>query len=325
MSSGGQPVDCHRRSCIGSRNSGGGTTDLEAYVRRAEEELLSGRFAAAFATYRRGIVGFVIPVRPDAAAAIDAAYADQLARDGNSLRALKGASFGRWAFSDYAGAIELLDVVLSIEPQDVYGTLFRGSSRALQGTDVEAGLRDLEDALELAPDSPDVRYVIADAYAYGARPDLRRAFGEASLALDAGLDTPRVHAILAAAALATGDGASAGAHFARHLELVTTEVRASEPLVTGGSLALPVVPGRVWEVPLPLRSGATISVGTSSDAITDSIAVLLDPEGRPVTGGDDEAGAFAVVRHVAASDGTYGLRVASFEAVETGTLVVTRD
>jgi len=58
---------------------------------------------------------------------------------------------------------------------------------------------------------------------------------------------------------------------------------------------------------------------------TDSIAVLLAPDGTAVTGGDDEAGSFAAVSWNATSSGTYRLRVASFEAVETGTLKVTRD
>jgi len=53
--------------------------------------------------------------------------------------------------------------------------------------------------------------------------------------------------------------------------------------------------------------------------------VLLAPDGTAVTGGDDEAGSFAAVSWNAASSGTYRLRVASFEAVETGTLEVTRD
>lgn len=322
MSSGRQPVECHRRARIGGRNGGRWRTDLEAYVRRAETELITGRFAEAFATYQRGIVALIAPVLPGVAMRIDAMYADRLGREGNSLAALSGASFARWVFSDYAGAIELLDVLLTIEPDDVYGTLFRGSSRVLNGADVAAGLCDLERAIELEPSSPDVRYVIADAFTYGARPDPQRALAEANRALDGGLDTPRVHAIVAAMHLAFGDHAIAGAHFARHLDLVTTELRTTEPLESGASLAVDVVPGRVWEVPLPATAGGAISVATTG---TDSIAVLLAPDGTAVTGGDDEAGSFAAVSWNAASSGTYRLRVASFEAVETGTLEVTRE
>ena len=299
-------------------------TRLEDDVRRAEADLLGGRFSDAFGVYQRGIVAFVVPVLPDTAAAIDGSYADRLARDGNSLAALTGASFARWVFSDYSGASELLDVLLTIEPGDVYGTLFRGSSRALQGSDVAAGLRDLDRAIELEPDSPDVRYVVADAYTYGARPDPKRAFSEATAALAGGLDTPRVHAILAAAELSVGDHAAAGRHFARHLELVTTELRTTQTLEPGGSLTLDLVPGRVYDVPVPAVAGSANSVATSSPDVTDSIAVLFDPGGGPVTGGDDEDGSFAAVRWNAAASGTYRLRVASFEAVETGTLEVTR-
>jgi len=265
-----------------------------------------------------------VPVEPDAAATIDRAYAERLARDGNSLAALVGASFARWVFSDYSGAIELLDVLLTIQPDDVYGTLFRGSSRALHGADVAAGLQDLDRAIELDPDSPDVRFVVADAYTYGI-PNPKRAFAEATRALDGGLDTPRVHAILAAAQLAFADHAAAGTHFARHLELVTAELLTATALEPAASLSLDLVPGRVFEVPLPAAAGAVISVATSSSEITDSIAVLLAPDGSPVTGGDDEVGSFAAVVWDATVTGAYRLRVASFEAVETGSLRVTRD
>jgi hypothetical protein len=219
----------------------------------------------------------------------------------------------------------LIDVLLTIEPDDVYGVLFRGSGRVLGGTAVAAGIADLDRAIELDPESPDVRFVVADAYTYGASPDVTRAFTEATQALAGGLDTPRVRAILAAAQLASGDHRAAGAHFARHLELVTADLRTTQPLEAGGSLALRLTPGRVYEVPLPATSGTTISIMTAGTDVTDSIAVLLDPDGTPVTGGDDETGSFAAIAWETAVTGVYRLRVASFEAVETGTLEVTRD
>ena len=90
-------------------------------------------------------------------------------------------------------------------------------------------MADLERALELAPDSADVHYIVADAYTYGI-PDPERAFAEASIALERGLDTPRVHAILAFAQLAFGNDGAAATHIERHLELVTTELLTSAPL-----------------------------------------------------------------------------------------------
>lgn len=308
----------------GPKQAGGSITELEEYVANAEADLLAGRFSDAFAIYQRGIVAFVLPDQPDAPAAIDAQYAERLARNGNSIAALTGASFARWVFSDYAGAIELLDVLLTIEPDDVYGVLFRGSSRVLDRDKATAGLRDLDRAVGLDPGSPHVRYVVADAYTYGGNPDFGRAFAEATRALDGGLDTPRVHAILAGAHLAFGDHATAGGHFVRHLELVTTELRRTTALLPGGSLSLDVVPGRVYAVPLPAEAGVTISVTTSGTRVTDTISALLAPGASPVTGGDDEVGSFAAIRWDATVTGTCVLRVASFEAVETGTLVVTR-
>ena len=135
----------------------------------------------------------------------------------------------------------------------------------------EHGIADLERALELAPDSADVHYIVADAYTYGS-PDPERAFAEASIALERGLDTPRVHAILAFAQLAFGNDAAAATHIERHLELVTTELLTTAPLAAGASVSLDLVPGRVYDVPLPATAGETISVATSSRDFVDTIA-----------------------------------------------------
>ena len=64
-------------------------------------------------------------------------------------------------------------------------------------------------------------------------------------ALAWGLDTPRVHAILAAASSALGDAALAAFHLQRHIELVTTKVVAAPALATGTSQSLGLLPGRV--------------------------------------------------------------------------------
>jgi len=71
----------------------------------------------------------------------------------------------------------------------------RGTSRA-------EGAADLDRAI--APESPGVRFIVADAYTYGNVPDPQRAFAEASFELAGGLNTPRVHAIFASAYLALG-------------------------------------------------------------------------------------------------------------------------
>ena len=128
----------------------------------------------------------------------------------------------QWAYFDYGRAIQLLDALLAVRPDDVFGTLFRGSARVLGDITTGLGVADLERAIELAPESADVHYIVADAYTYGI-PDPERAFAEASIALERGLDTPRVHAILAFAQLAFGNDAAAATHIERHLELVTTE------------------------------------------------------------------------------------------------------
>ena len=96
---------------------------------------------------------------------------------------------------------------------------------------------DIERALALAPVSADVRFIVADAYTYGLI-DPERAFNEAMLALNRGLDTPRVHAILATSYHAFGDELSAALHIQRHFELVTTGLLVTAPMAVGNSLAI---------------------------------------------------------------------------------------
>ena len=171
-------------------------TEADGYRGRAEAFLMLGRFADAYHDYYAGISAFVLPVRPDAPNTIVSEYAERLSADPLSIPALTGASFAQWVFFDYSSAILLLDQLLAVRPDDVFGTLFRGSAQVLGGLSTVLGAADLERAIELDPESADVRYIVADAYTYGS-PDPERAFAEASIALDRGLDTPRVHAILA--------------------------------------------------------------------------------------------------------------------------------
>jgi tetratricopeptide (TPR) repeat protein len=298
-------------------------TEVEGYRGRGEAELLLGRYSDALAEYAQ-ITALVMPVQPDAVDTILAGYDDRLATAPNDIAALTGASFARWASFQYAQAIHLLNQLLEVSPDDDYATLFRGSSRLLRGATRERGIADLERAIALAPQSPDVRFVVADAYTYGL-PDPERAFAEASLALDWGLDTPRVHAILASAYDAFGDRSAAASHIQRSIELVTTELVTASPIASGASLTVDLVPGRTYEIPVAAIAGETISVATSSKDFYDSIAVLLAPDGTPVVGSDDENAYFAAFEYTAEETGTYLLQVTSFEGVNTGELVVTRD
>ena len=298
-------------------------TEVEGYRGRIEAELLLGDYSDAVRDYAR-VNAYVLPANPDAEATILDGYADRLASDPDSVSALTGMSFARWWFFEYHQAIHVLDRLLELRPNDVYGNLFRGSSRLLQGVTKTKGIADLERAIALAPDSPDVRHIVADAYTYGL-PNPDRAMAEATLALDWGLDTPRVHAILAAAYNAFGELATAASHIERHIDLVTTELLPSSPIAPGDSVTLDLRPGRTFQIPVAATAGETISFSTSSPDpdLWDSIAVLLAPDGTAVVGSDDDSAYFAAFDWVAEETGTYLLKVTSFEAVSTGPLVVT--
>lgn len=298
-------------------------TGVEGYRGRIEAELLLGRYSDAVRDYAR-VTAFVLPVHPDTASIILDGYAARLAAAPQNIPALTGASFARWWFFDYAQAIHLLNRLLTVQPDDVYGNLFRGSSRLLSNANRHAGIADLERALDLAPQSADVRFIVADAYTYGL-PDPQRAFAEATLALDWGLDTPRVHAILASAYLAFGDLTNAAVHIQRHIELVTTELVTTPPIDAGTSLSLDLVPGRTYDIPVAVVAGETLTIMTSSRDFYDTILVLLAPDGSPVLGSDDFRAYFAGFEWIAPVAGTYRLHVTSFESVSTGELEVTRD
>jgi hypothetical protein len=113
-------------------------------------------------------------------------------------------------------------------------------------------------------------------------------------------------------------------HIELHIELVTTELVTTPALPAGESLALDLVPGRTYEIPVAATAGETISIAGSRD-FWDSIAVLLAPDGSPVVGSDDASAYFAAFDWVAPATGTYRLQVTSFESINTGELVVTRD
>jgi tetratricopeptide (TPR) repeat protein len=297
-------------------------TAVEGYRGRIEAALLLGQYAAALGDYAR-VTAFVLPVDPDAEQTIHEGYKARLKSAPRDRVALTGASFARWRAFEYAQAIQLLNRLLVVQPDNLYGNLFRGSSRLLMGTNKSRGIAELEKAIALAPQSADVRFVVADAYTYGL-PDPQRALAEATLALDWGLNSPRVQAILASAHSALGDEALAAFHILQHIELVTTEMVTAPALDGGATLTLDFVPGRTYEIAVPATVGERLTVTTNSPDFYDSILVLLAPDGSPVAGEDDYDSYFAGFEWVVTESGSYRLLVTSFESIDTGALEVTR-
>lgn len=298
-------------------------TAVEGYRGRIEALLMLGRFSDAVRDYSR-VTAYVVPVHADAAQQIFAHYQARLQATPDAITALTGLGFAYWWDFDYPAAMKVLDQLVALQPEGVYANLFRGSSRLLKGTRRAEGAADLEKAISLAPSSPDVRFIVADAYTYGYTPDAQRAFDEASVALSGGLNTPRVRAILAASYLAFGDMAAAAAQIKIHLDLVTTELVGTAPLAPGSSVSLAVTPGRTYEVPIVVAAGETVEIIASSRDFWDTILVLLAADGTPVVGSDDYRLYHAGLNWVAPVGGTYRLRVTSFESVNTGALLLAR-
>ena len=300
-----------------------GPTEVEGYRGRIEAEVLLGRYSDAVRDYQR-VNAYVVPIHPDAKNIILDGYMARLGADPDNIIVLTGLSFARWWFFDYANALHYLDRLLALEPNSVYGNLFRGSSRLLSHSNTARGHADLEFALLMQPQNPHIHFIVADAYTYGAH-DPQRAFDEATTALNGGLDTPRIHAILAVSYQAFGDEAASAAEIKMHNDLVTTDLVTTAPLAAGSSFTGSLVPGRTFEIPIPVVAGQTISIATSSRDFWDTIAVLLAPDGTPIVGSDDFKKYFAGFEYVAPATGTFRLQVTSFESVSTGELLVTRN
>src|SRR5262249_345273 len=135
-------------------------TEVAGYRGRIEAELLIGQYSNALGDNAR-ITALVLPVHPDAKNTMFAGYADRLAVAPQDIPAPTGASFARWTSFDYASAIHLLNQLLDVQPNNPYGNLFRGSSRLLHGSNKVDGVADLEYAITLAPQSADVRFIVA--------------------------------------------------------------------------------------------------------------------------------------------------------------------
>jgi len=298
-------------------------TEVEGYRGRIEAQLMLGQYSDALIDYTR-VTALVIPVHSDARSTIMAGYSARLASNPDSITALTGKSFALWYFFEYTQATHTLSHLLDVQPDNVFGNLFRGSSRMLSNSNKAKGVLDIDYAIALAPNSPDVHYIAADAYTYG-QADMQRAFNEATLAFNGGLHTPRVHAILATTYNSFGDRLSAADHIKAHIDLVTTEFVATGPISAGATFKLDLVPGRTYEIPVSVTAGENISIASSSKDYWDTILVLIAPDGTPVLGSDDTNAYFAAIDWNAEMTGTYKVQVTFFESVNYGQLVVTRN
>jgi tetratricopeptide (TPR) repeat protein len=299
-------------------------TDVEGYRGRIEAKLLLRHYSDAVLDYAQ-VTAKVIPIHPDADQQIYDHYAQRLAQRPNDRPALTGVSFAYWWYFEYQKSLQVLHKLLKKYPNDRYAVLMRGSSRVLSGTQSNQGLDDLDDAIRLDRQNPHVHFIVADANTYGAQ-DYNTAFVEANLALCGGLDTPRLHAILAVCYADFGNEAAAAEETQTHIAMVTTDYVNLPPLQVGEVEQRSMVPGQTLVIPIDVVAGEPIKIVTDSPTgeIWDTILVLLAPDGTPLKAADDVIDYFAAIDWPAPAGGTYHLLVTSFEAVSTGELSVSR-
>ena len=298
-------------------------TAVEGYRGRIEAEVLLTRYSDAVRDYQK-VAAYVLPVHPDATQTIYDHYEARLATSPNDLKALTGRAFAHWWYFDYHTAIGMLNDLVTLRPNDLFPTLFRGSSRMLSRTAKAKGIADIEKAIATAPSNPNVRWIAADAFTYGV-PDPQRAFDEATLALNGGLDTPRVRAILGTSYNKFGNTLAAADQINKCINLSIDELVPTSTIAKGTTVDLNFVPDMAYDIPFTLAAGETLSIKTNASDYWDSIAVLLAPNGTPVIGSDDDNGYFADFSYVAPAAGTYHLKLTFFEAVATGAMHVTRN
>jgi len=298
-------------------------TEAEGYRGRIEAKVMLQRYSDAVRDYQK-VTAYVLPVHPDATETIYAGYETRLAASPNDLNALTGRAFAHWWYFDYHTAIAMLNDLVVMRPNDLFPNLFRGSSRMLSRTSKAKGIADVEKAITIAPSNPNVRWIAADAFTYGV-PDPVRAFNEATLALNGGLDTPRVRAILGTSYNKLGNKAAAANEINKCIDLSIADLVPASTIAVGTTADLNFVPDMAYDVPITVAAGETISIKTEATDYWDSIAVLLAPDGTPVIGSDDDNKYFAQFSYVAPVAGTYHMKVTFFEAVATSVLHVTRN
>ncbi|MCC6509527.1 MAG: hypothetical protein IT423_10495 [Pirellulaceae bacterium] len=299
-------------------------TSPEGYRGRIESWLMLRRYSDAMRDVTR-FNALVVPADPSAIDWILSYYETRIAADSDDILALTGGSFAYWWNFDYATALLHLETLNAIAVDDAYGILFRGSSRLLSGENQPGGVVDFEYALFLDPFNPHARFIVADGYTYGL-PDPDRAFVEAWLARLGGLDTPRINAIVAACFEAWGSMKASAFFLQRHIQQVTTNLVMLSSLSNNQSVDVFFEPGKTIEIPVTVQAGKKLRIETSSpsEEVYDTVAVLLAPNGTPLTGSDDTNDFFAAFQWTAPVTTTYRLRITTFEAVSTGLVKISR-
>ena len=260
---------------------------------------------------------------PNAFGTIYDHYAARLSVDPDSIPALTGASFARWVNFDYPQAIQVLNQLLDVAPDDLFGTLFRGSSRLLHGKTTAKGVAELEPGNRARSGQP--RRPVHRCGRVHLRPARSRSCrGRSEPRPRLGpRHCPRPRHPCRLAQRVRRAVAGRRAHRA---SLRPRHDRAHQHSAPGGRRSGDARsrPGAVVRHPDRGKCRADDLDLDVQPRLWDSIAVLFAPDGAPVVGSDDDNVYLAEFDWEAVATGTYVLYVTSFESVSTGELVVER-
>jgi tetratricopeptide (TPR) repeat protein len=296
---------------------------VPAYREQVVAYLFAGQYYDALNTYTR-LRAVVVPQQPDALDQIKDYYTSALESAPSDSALLTGYSFALWITGDPEQALVTLNSLTEVQPDSQYGLVFLGSASMFAG-DFETGEAAFARALEADPDNAQLHFVLADGYLYGMG-DVDRAFAFANSASALGLTVPRITAIQATYYLVNEDDQTAAEYFVLHIGDAASEIVETDPLEVGDTRTLEFLPGRAYRLPVELAAGDTLSITiTSENDGVDSLLVVLDSDGNPVTANDDTDGFNAGLNWLAPRSDRYEILLTTFEAVGTGEIVLTRN
>ncbi len=294
--------------------------DYVPVAQHARAALLAGHYITADHDFyylrgtlmaaHRGVIGSVI---------VDTSQALAAAPDDLSLHLFRGYA-NLWR-EQYEAALEDFQFVLERDPNNVFALIMSGTI-ALEDEKPEDAAQAFARAIELAPKNPDVYLEVAGIYDDIGITD--KILDNVQATLELGSAPPLLYLARADGLTATGQPEAGAADYVHYLEIVAPEVTDGGTLTPGQPLTVALEPGKRVQFTFSASAGQHIDATTKARPdTTDTVAVILKPDGTPLRGNDDSLGLSAVVMTDAPQDGQYTLWLGSLEGFGKGKVTVT--